>query len=1371
METGTSAPRTNSINSSNLNQTNYVINQQSHESIKTSTNKNQVLTIENSSINVSDCAQQLFNYYHTVYEPNYEDHHTIAAFKSKTLSGPLRKITEIEIDEELHPNCNTFWNEIHETFVIPEVYINNVRTYALVDTGASSSVMSLKFSQTNTIESLKLVFKANTRIMRMANGNEVKTHGQIENVPVVLENVETNANPHVLNDLAYDLILGRDWCEANGVVLDFAKKKMYFIKPEEYQHSSEFVCQFDESAPQETNDPTKFAILENGIVLDPYHETMVVVRSKQNDVKSLFIRNHDPLVDRFGIFVVKGIVHFENDLATIALANLTGQSVSLPSGIVVAHLDLFDENQWDILSSNGDELENDDNGKIKTKKQKTIREENYLLSDKEKSNKYLTWQPIVKRKQSLVVNSKCKLLAVVDTIVPIEDSIDSKQNELPSNGTERNGDENSSKEDCQSKDPELWEPHETVKIDKTNLSEKEFAQVKDLIKSRAKIFAKKNEAPSKALNVSHSINTGNNKPVNSPKYRTSHKERPIIEEHVKEMLRTKVIEPSRSPWSSPVVLVPKKDGTIRFCVDYRRLNEVTIKDKYALPRIDDALASLSGNKYFTSLDLAQGYLQIPMDPNDKEKTAFITDSGLYQFNVMSFGLTNAPATFQRYMDAVLAGLKWNSLLVYIDDILIFSPTFESHLKDVETVFDRLAEANLQLKPTKCNFFQKELVYLGHLVTAEGLRPDPLKVKAILEMETPNDATDVRSFIGMTGFYRSYIDSFAKTCEPLYKLTRLEEKFKWENGEVKAFEMLKTALSNAPILSHPNFDHPFIIETDASLKGLGAVLIQRYGGKTHVIQYISRTLQPAERKWHIRELEALGILWACEIFRVYVSQTQFVVETDHESLQWLMKLEKPARLVRWAIRLSEYTFEIRPKSGKLNVTADALSRLPLRENVFPYGSDDVDEYLGSSTAFISINAIYLTDFEPQELILAQRNDPSLIQAFTKCMESSALKWNNFELQNDIMYYREDNKTESQLVIPYQNREQVLKLYHNHELSAVHMAMDKMVILFKQRFYWTGMISDIKKWVQACPKCVQHKRYQPHRHGLLQPIQSESPFQKMGGDIAGPFKRSIGGNKYILVVIDYFTNWIEAIALKSLEAEDTAKAFFKAVISRHGCPQLLIIDNGTMFKSVFEKLCKTFNIEIKLTPPTHHQANGKIERFIQFLKNSLGTVINASMKNWDEMLDNVLFVYRISFSRVLDDSPFFLLYGRDAILPQDLAMNLKIKQKEFQDKDSYKIHLLKTLKAAYEKLKTVKQLEQARYKSQFDKTHKNIEFKEGELAWVYFGLPIAGKTYKLLPRFEGPFKVLKKLDAVTYRLQKDDKVIVAHVQRLLKYHVWE
>ena len=802
----------------------------------------------------------------------------------------------------------------------------------------------------------------------------------------------------------------------------------------------------------------------------------------------------------------------------------------------------------------------------------------------------------------------------------------------------------------------------------------------------------------------------------------------------------------------------------------------SIIDSYALPRIDDALASLSGNKYFTSLDLYSGYYQIPMNENDKEKTAFITDSGLWHFNVLSFGLTNAPATFQRYMDAVLAGLKWNTLLVYIDDVLIFSPTFESHLKDVETVLDRLIDANLQLKPSKCHFFQRELVYLGHLVSADGIRPDPKKIQAILDMPIPSDVTGVRSFIGMCGFYRGYVSNFTKICEPLYGLIKEGVKFKWNEEENKSFERLKQALARVPILCHPNFDHPFVVQADASEKGLGAVLIQRYDGKTHVIQYISRTLQPSEKKWHIREKEALGILWACENFRVYLANNEFTVETDHESLQWLMKLEKPARLVRWALRLSEYNFKIVPKPGKSNVTADALSRLPLEQNVFNYSSEDADEQLIYPSKAMLVNALDLSGLQPNEIKVAQRIDPSLTELIEKCHQTADSKYNDYQLNDEILYYldpdeRNNDHGNPKLVIPHQLREYVLALYHNHKFSGVHVATDKMICLFKKRFKWQGMVSDIKMWVKACPKCVQHKRYQPHQHGLLEPFRSDYPFHKMGGDVAGPFKRSNGGYKYILVLIDYFTNWIEAIPLKSLSAEDTARAFFKAVISRHGCPHELILDNATNFRAIFRELCENFNIHLKFAPPTHSQANGKVERFIQFLKNSLGTVVNASTKNWDDMLDNILFVYRVSFSRVLDDSPFFLLYGRDAVLPQDLALRLTLKQQDFENKDTYKIHLLKTLKHAYEKVRHHKEIEQAKYKSYFDKSHKHVEFGIGDPVWVYFGLPEAGKTTKLLPRFDGPYEVISKLDSVTYRLKKDEKVVVAHVQRLIKFHKWE
>ena len=664
---------------------------------------------------------------------------------------------------------------------------------------------------------------------------------------------------------------------------------------------------------------------------------------------------------------------------------------------------------------------------------------------------------------------------------------------------------------------------------------------------------------------------------------------------------------------------------------------------------------------------------------------------------------------------------------------MYSPTFESHLQDLETVFDRLIDANLQLKPSKCHLFQRELVYLGHLVSSEGIKPDPKKIKAIVNMPVPIDVTTVRSFLGMCGFYRSYVYNFAKICQALYDLTKDGVKFNWGELERESFETLKRLLSQAPILKHPNFNFPFIIETDASDRGLGSVLIQRYHGETHVIQYASRTIQPGELSWPVRDKEALAILWACEQFRVYVAGQHFVIETDHKSLEWLFKAEKPARLVRWAIRLSEYNFTIKAKAGKLNTTADALSRLPIDDNTFKYDSDNIDENLTYQP--FNINTIQLSGLNENDIVKAQQNDKAIYEVSLKCQAQANLTYGNFKFLDNILYYISDNTNDQSaepillLVIPYSLREYILNVYHNHKLSAVHMAIDKMLHLFQSRFIWTNMESDIRKWVLACHKCTEHKRYQPHQHGLLQPIKSYSPFHTVGADIAGPFIRSTGGYRYILVVIDYFTNWVEAIPLKSISAEDTASAFFSTIISRHGCPQLLRIDMGTMFKGIFEQVCKVFNIEIIHAPTSHHQAQGKIERFIQFLKNTLGTVVNSSMKNWDEMLANVLFVYRVSFSRVLEDSPFFLLYGRDVVMPQDLALNLRSKQKSFENVAEYKLYFLKTLKSAYEKIKNVKEIEQAKYKAKFDKTHKDIKFVIGDLTWVYFGLPVAGRTFKL------------------------------------------
>ena len=593
----------------------------------------------------------------------------------------------------------------------------------------------------------------------------------------------------------------------------------------------------------------------------------------------VFAKCYEPLGERFGIFAIKGIVQFNKNLAHIVVGNLSAKEITLPVGTIVAKIESFDEEDYETHEWKGAD-ETEETKKAQALAQSKAKARRFVVTE-ETPNKMVHWKPIIRRKQAIIVDSTLKLTRLVDSEIhniakcsetvrgstEFEKAFDEEFVKGISTGVPpttdaqlpKEADYNLTENEDKPKETQCKKPHEEVKIDESNLTAEQLKQVKELLERKAQVFAKKNEAPSHASNITHSIDTENHPPINCAPYRPSHKDRPIISQHIKEMLQNRVIEPSKSPWAFPIVLVPKKDGSIRFCVDYRKLNAITVKDSYALPRIYDALASLSGNKYFSSLDMFAGYWQIPMTESDKDKTSFITSDGLYRFNVMAFGLINAPATFQRYMDAVLAGLKWNILLVYIDDVLVYSPTFESHLKDLETVIDRLIESNLQLKPSKCQLFQRELVYLGHLVSADGIRPDPKKIKAIVAMPTQSDVTGVRSFLGMCGFYRNYVYNFAKICQPLYDLTKDHVRFVWGDKASESFDMLKRFLSIAPILKHPNF-YPFVIETDASEKGLGAVLIQRYENETHVIQYASRTLQPSEQPWAVRDKEALAILW-------------------------------------------------------------------------------------------------------------------------------------------------------------------------------------------------------------------------------------------------------------------------------------------------------------------------------------------------------------------------------------------------------------------------------------------------------------------------------------------------------------------------------
>ena len=351
------------------------------------------------------------------------------------------------------------------------------------------------------------------------------------------------------------------------------------------------------------------------------------------------------------------------------------------------------------------------------------------------------------------------------------------------------------------------------------------------------------------------------------------------------MLTNGVIRPSNSPWASPVVMVKKKDGSLRFCVDFRQLNAATIKDAHPIPRIDDLLDALHGARWFSTLDLKSGYWQVPIQEQDKEKTAFRTSSGqLFEFNQVPFGLCNAPATFSRLMDRVLTGLHWETCLFYLDDIIVFAATWEEHLDRLRQVFERLRHAKLKLGAKKCTFAAKEVSYLGHSVTEEGLLPDPSLLATIREISPPKNATEVRSFLGLAGYYRRYVKNFAAIAGPLHALTRKDAVFHWSTDYQDAFDRLKTLLTTSPITAFPNFSLPFRLYTDASTAGLGAILAQVREGKEHIICCVSGSLNQTEKAYPATKLECLAIVWAVVKFRPYLMSMPFEVYTDHYALQ-------------------------------------------------------------------------------------------------------------------------------------------------------------------------------------------------------------------------------------------------------------------------------------------------------------------------------------------------------------------------------------------------------------------------------------------------------------------------------------------------------
>ena len=785
---------------------------------------------------------------------------------------------------------------------------------------------------------------------------------------------------------------------------------------------------------------------------------------------------------------------------------------------------------------------------------------------------------------------------------------------------------------------------EALKLENADLPQR---QLHSLVEEFADLFALNSSELGCTSVVTHEINTGEHCPVRQHPCRVPFSLRGKVCELIKEMLDQGVVVPSASPWASPIVLVAKKDGSTRFCMDYRRLNAVTKLGP--LPRIDDSLDLLADAKFFTSLDLASGYWQVGMSEESREKTAFTTHAGLFEFTVMPFGLCNAPATFQRLMENVLMGLTREKCLVYLDDVLVLGRTFSEHLGNLREVFSRLHRAGLKLKPSKCKLGQKHVVYLGYVVSAQGISTDPSKVVAITQFPRPVDLKSLRSFLGLTSYYRRFVPRFSSIAEPLYSLTRKDTPYEWSPKCEAAFVHLKRLLTESPVLAYPHFGHEFLLETDASGVGLGAVLSQEDENKAiRPIAFASRTLLQHEKKYGISELEALAVVWAVKHFRHYLYGYRCIVFMDHEALKSLLKTPQPSgKLARWGMALQELDLRIEWKS---NARADVLSRYPVSlllhdcpETVAPtlVAAMEAPRTLlesGEGSRDLTLRERQCKDTHLKPIIdyLETGDLPQDEKQARELVISKEL----FIMEDDVLYRVERDKS-LRFVPPSSDRRKLFDEAHSGKFAG-HLREAKIHSVLARHYWWPGMRADITSWCRACLPCATRSVGKSVRPPLT-PIPVGGPFDRVGVDVLQLPKTS-RGNRYAVVFVDYLTKWPEVYATRDQSAPTIAKLLVEEVISRHGVPRQLLSDRGASFLSrLMLEVCSVMGVKKINTSAYHPQTDGLVERYNRTLTNMLAKTVAPDVE-WDDRLPYVLFAYRVTQQASTGESPFFLLYGR-------------------------------------------------------------------------------------------------------------------------------
>ena len=886
----------------------------------------------------------------------------------------------------------------------------------------------------------------------------------------------------------------------------------------------------------------------------------------------------------------------------------------------------------------------------------------------------------------------------------------------------------------------------------------------------------------------HEIDVDNAKPLRKYGRPLTPVEHEAIKEFVNSGLDDGVIEASDSPWSSPLLPVPKKDGTSRICVDYRALNKLTRSNAYPLPRIDECYRNLAGSQYFTCLDLRSGYWQIRLAEDAKEKTAFTCRYGHFQFRVMPFGLTNAPATFQRMMNDILREYIDKCAMVYLDDIVIFSKTEEEHTKQVLDIVRELDKHELVLNEKKCKWGLPSILYLGHIASGEGLRPNPEKVEAILKWPACSTISEVRGFLNIAGYYRRFIRGFAKEAAALHKLLegspRRGSPILWTNDCELAMKRLKLALTSATLLVHPMPWHLFVIDTDASGNCLGGVLQQsktafadldqgkeaseqskqeRFKFKERDLRPIafeSRRMTPTEQRYSAQEREMLAIVYALHKWRGYIEGSPILVRTDHESLKhFLTQKHLGRRLARFADDIAHFDIEIIYRPGRHQLVADALSRRK--------GHDDLPD----SETLKPLFAAPMTPFDDDE-----KDRSAIFNTFAEYKrrlqqgEASATVGNGtYLLKGDALYKRIPNQwgeeTEVEVPVTQNAAKEVVQKMH-HELG--HLGTKTMLVALRTRVNIPYAQEIVERILRTCDQC-QFAQRDPAAFQPLHPIPRVDAGDVWAFDFIGPLSKTKTGNQYLLTAMDLGTDWTIAQALPR-KSSDAVVEMLRYIIFTYGKPLAILTDNGEEFLSYqVQNLLRRFDIQHRHTTPYHPQTNGRLEKFNDILTQILAKMTAPQRQSqWDEYLPDALLAHRAHASSSTGVSPFFLLYGREARLPSERICEAI--QRHPTDRE---IAYLRERRLEHvQNLSRIRQEANRRAESRMEKeaSQREERYRERGLGPGDLVKRRHEAGTKLHPRWDGPFVIRDVTDKNTYQLQTRNGYILKNLyngERLQHY----